>query len=343
LSTLERNFDWSETIGLAVDEPGGLWLVQTPLDGAAEYAGFKVARVDRPLEASETLRSLLGRGDRVCHDHKSSGVLRALLDSVTHDTYLGAYLLDPGQRDYRLEALALGSGIKLPVWGGWADSAEAASCGAEVTAAATAVLAVPVAARQAEALRAQGMEDLFETIEMPLTRVLIAMEEAGIHLDTYRLGEIAGKVQDQLEGLEATIFELAGERFNLGSPQQLGRVLFERLSLPRQRKTKTGYSTDAKTLEALRESHPIVEHLLNHRELSKLMSTYLLALPQAVAPGTGRLHTTFHQAVTATGRLSSSDPNLQNIPVRTPLGAQIRQCFTAEAGHKLVVADYSHI
>ncbi len=169
------------------------------------------------------------------------------------------------------------------------------------------------------------------------------MEAAGIHLDCYRLGEITGKIQDQLEELEVCIFELAGEEFNLGSPQQLGHILFERLGLARQRKTKTGYSTDAKTLEALRDSHPIVGHLLNHRELSKLMSTYLLALPQAVDPATGRLHTTFHQTVTATGRLSSSDPNLQNIPVRTALGAQIRQCFTAEPGNALVVADYSQI
>ncbi len=187
------------------------------------------------------------------------------------------------------------------------------------------------------------MWDLFQDIELPLTGVLIAMESAGIHLDCYRLGEITGKIQDQMEGLETCIYELAGEEFNLGSPQQLGRILFERLGLARQRKTKTGYSTDAKTLEALRDSHPIVGHLLNHRELSKLMSTYLLALPQAVDPATGRLHTTFHQTVAATGRLSSSDPNLQNIPVRTALGAQIRQCFTAEPGNTMVVADYSQI
>jgi DNA polymerase-1 len=143
-------------------------------------------------------------------------------------------------------------------------------------------------------------------------------------------------------GLQTEIHKLAGEEFNLGSPQQLGVVLFERLGLPRQRKIKTGYSTDAKTLEALKASHPIVEKVLQHRELSKLMSTYLLALPQAV-DAAGRLHTTFHQAVAATGRLSSSDPNLQNIPVRTELGAQIRECFTAEPGHLLVVADYSQI
>ena len=121
------------------------------------------------------------------------------------------------------------------------------------------------------------------------------------------------------------------------------RCCSRRLGLPRQRKIKTGYSTDAKTLEALKASHPIVEKILQHRELSKLMSTYLLALPQAVDPATGRLHTTFHQAVAATGRLSSSDPNLQNIPVRTEMGAQIRECFTAEPGHLLVVADYSQI
>jgi DNA polymerase-1 len=157
------------------------------------------------------------------------------------------------------------------------------------------------------------------------------------------LSEITGKVQDQLEELETHIYELAGEQFNLGSPQQLGRILFEKLELPRQRKIKTGYSTDAKTLEALRDSHPIVAHLLSHRELSKLMSTYLIALPQAVDPATGRLHTTFNQTVAATGRLSSSDPNLQNIPVRTALGAQIRQCFTAPPGKVLVAADYSQI
>jgi DNA polymerase-1 len=187
------------------------------------------------------------------------------------------------------------------------------------------------------------MWDLMRDIELPLTTVLIDMEETGINLDSYRLGELAGKIQDQLEELETRIYELAGEEFNLGSPQQLGHVLFDKLQLPRQRKTKTCYSTDAKTLEALRESHPIVAHLLTHRELSKLMSTYLVALPQAVDPATGRLHTTFNQTITATGRLSSSDPNLQNIPVRTAVGAQIRQCFTAPPGKMLVVADYSQI
>jgi DNA polymerase-1 len=186
------------------------------------------------------------------------------------------------------------------------------------------------------------MWDLFQTIELPLTRVLLSMEQVGIHLDCYRLGEITAKIQDQMEELEAGIYELAGEEFNLGSPKQLSCILFEKLGLAPQRKTKTGVSTDATTLESLRDQHPIVDHIVRHRELSKLLSTYLLALPGLV-DGRDRLHTTFHQAVAATGRLSSSDPNLQNIPVRTALGAQIRECFTAEEGHRLVVADYSQI
>jgi DNA polymerase-1 len=355
---LEGLLDWSRTVGLATDEDGGLWIAQAASGkGPHDYPGFSVVKVDGPLEVATGLQSLLERGSRVCHDYKSARALWGLLRQVGHDTYVAAYLLAPGQREYRLEDLAHDARIPLPAWGGWSEAAGTSPVAAPVGpggaaaapgagtegGAAAAALAVPVAEWQEQALRSQGMWELLQSVELPLTRVLIAMEETGIHLDCYRLGEIAGKVQDQLEGLEASIYELAGEEFNLGSPQQLGRILFDRLGLARQRKTKTGYSTDAKTLEALRASHPIVENLLNHRELSKLMSTYLAALPQAVDPITGRLHTTFHQAVTATGRLSSSDPNLQNIPVRTALGAQIRQCFTAEAGHALVVADYSQI
>ena len=188
------------------------------------------------------------------------------------------------------------------------------------------------------------MWELFQDIELPLTRVLIEMEKAGIYLDCYRLGEITGKIQDQMEGLEACIYELAGEQFNLGSPQQLGRVLFERLGLARQRKTKTGYSTDAKTLESLREQPSRSSGICSTTGSSPSSCPPICwRCRRLVDPGTGRLHTTFHQTVAATGRLSSSDPNLQNIPVRTALGAQIRQCFSAEPGNLLVVADYSQI
>jgi DNA polymerase-1 len=333
-----RLFDWSRAVGVAADGEA-VWLAQDPVageaasgaEGGGDYREFTLASAGEGGKESPLLAVLLENSGAVCHDFKASPALYPLVGRAAHDTYIGAYLLEPGRRDYRLQDLAREGGIALP------------ECGPAPAAAAAAALALPLAVRQEQALRDQGMWGLFQDIELPLTRVLIEMEKAGIFLDCYRLGEITGKIEDQMEGLEACIYELAGETFNLGSPQQLGRVLFERLGLARQRKTKTGYSTDAKTLESLREHHPIVGHLLNHRELSKLMSTYLLALPQAVDPVTGRLHTTFHQTVAATGRLSSSDPNLQNIPVRTALGAQVRQCFCAEAGNLLVVADYSQI
>ncbi len=346
----ENLVDRDRPFGLTADEAtGGLWLAQPQAGAAADtYESFTIVEMPDPSAQAAVLEPLLAGGAAICHDLKSAAGLRGLVDRVAHDTYIAAYLLAPGRRDYRLEECAREAVILLPWCGPVARpvagaGSAAASAAPAAAAAAAAALVLPVAAWQERALRDQGMWDLFQDIELPLTGVLIAMESAGIHLDCYRLGEITGKIQDQLEELETCIFELAGEEFNLGSPQQLGHILFERLGLARQRKIKTGYSTDAKTLEALRDSHPIVGHLLNHRELSKLMSTYLLALPQAVDASTGRLHTTFHQTVTATGRLSSSDPNLQNIPVRTALGAQIRQCFTAEPGNTMVVADYSQI
>ncbi|MFH1833629.1 MAG: DNA polymerase, partial [bacterium] len=348
----EDLFDWERPVGLAVaSRPAagrsaagpGLWLAQAGDRASLEaYDTFSVVEVEEVTASAPALRTLLGLGRPVCHDFKSATALHGLVGQVGHDTYIAAYLLVPGRREYRLEDLAREAGIGLPACESRTAAADVPGAGG-LPGAAVASIALAVGARQEQALRDQGMWELFQTVELPLTAVLIAMEQAGVHLDCYRLSEITGKIQDQLEDLESRNFRLAGEEFNLGSPQQLGRVLFEHLGLARQRKTKTGYSTDARTLEALRDCHPIVEHLLNHRELSKLMSTYLLALPQAVDSGTGRLHTTFHQTVTATGRLSSSDPNLQNIPVRTTLGAQIRQCFTAEPGMALVVADYSQI
>lgn len=338
--------DWDRPVGVHVEEAdaqsGGLvpeahglrraWLVQAPPGrGPGEFASLDILGVADVAGVSDLLRPLLARAAVVCHDFKSSAVLQTLADGAGHDTYLAAYLLAPGKREYPLADAAREMGLRTP------------ACPPADEGAAAAAVTLALAELQERTLREQGMWDLFQEIELPLTGVLIAMEQAGIYLDCYRLGEITGKIQDQLDELETLIYECAGETFNLGSPQQLGHVLFDRLGLPRQRKTKTGYSTDAKTLESLRDSHPILAHLLNHRELSKLMSTYLLALPPLVDPATGRLHTTFNQTATATGRLSSSDPNLQNIPVRTAVGAQIRECFRAEPGHVFVVADYSQI
>src|SRR5260221_12454594 len=168
------------------------------------------------------------------------------------------------------------------------------------------------------------------------------MEEAGVKIDTDRLGDIAARLAARVEELEEKAYELAGEEFMLGSTQQVARILFEKLELTPGRKGKTGYSTDTRVLQRIRQDHEIVPIIEEWRELSKLMNTYLGPLP-ALLGEDGRLHTTFNQTVAATGRLSTSNPNLQAIPIRTELGREIRSAFVAEPGHKLVSADYSQI
>jgi DNA polymerase-1 len=168
------------------------------------------------------------------------------------------------------------------------------------------------------------------------------MELAGCKLDTDRLGEISARVKAEADELEREIFEACGEEFTIGSPKQLEEVLFGRLGLSRKRRGKTGYSTDARVLQAIRHEHPVIPKIERWRELTKLAQTYLDALPLLTDPG-GRIHTTFNQTAATTGRLSSNNPNLQNIPIRTPLGREIRACFVAEPGNLLVSADYSQV
>src|SRR5436305_10463477 len=171
---------------------------------------------------------------------------------------------------------------------------------------------------------------------------MVAMEQVGVKIDTYRMGEITARLADRVEELEAKAQELAGEEFMLGSTQQVARVLFEQLELTPGRRGKTGYSTDAKVLRAIREEHEIVTVIEEWRELSKLLNTYLRPLPSLIGKD-GRLHTTFNQTVAATGRLSTTNPNLQSIPIRTGLGREIRSAFIAEEGARLISADYSQI
>ena len=194
-----------------------------------------------------------------------------------------------------------------------------------------------------ERVREWGMETLYDEIELPLTVVLAEMEDAGIAIDAYRMGEITARLTDRVAELEASATELAGEPFVLGSPQQLGGILFDKLGLTPGRKGKTGYSTDARVLRDLRAEHPIVPVIEEWRELTKLLNTYLVPLPTLLDPDDGRLHTTFNQAVAATGRLSTTNPNLQSIPVRTELGGQIRSAFVAAEGTRLLTADYSQV
>ena len=199
-----------------------------------------------------------------------------------------------------------------------------------------------LAARQREQLDERGLTGLLNDIELPLVRVLRETEDAGIKLDTRRLEEAASRIRSDAEVLEREIWELAGEEFMIGSPQQLAEVLFVKLGLSRKRRGKTGFSTDARVLQAIRDEHPIIPKVERWRELTKLVSTYLDALPAWIGPD-GRLHTTFQQTNTATGRLSSINPNLQNIPIRTETGRVIRQCFVAEPGNVLLSVDYSQV
>ncbi len=202
-----------------------------------------------------------------------------------------------------------------------------------------------LAAREplAAALQAEGLERLFTDMELPLVPVLARMEAIGVAVDLEALGSLDREFAAEIARLELAIFDAVGHEFTIGSPKQLGEVLFGELQLPKGRKTKTGYSTDASVLEELVDVHPVVQPVLDWRTYTKLRSTYVEALPALIADD-GRVHTTFHQAVAATGRLSSSDPNLQNIPIRTPLGRRIRRAFVAGSpNHVLVAADYSQI
>ena len=185
---------------------------------------------------------------------------------------------------------------------------------------------------------------LYDTIEEPLIHTLAVMEMNGFTIDTDRLMAMKRELSCQADALEEAIYDDAGETFNINSPKQLGVILFEKLQLPVIKKTKTGYSTDSAVLDALRDKHPMIDKILRFRALKKLISTYLDGLEPLIVPETGRIYTHFNQMVTSTGRLSSSDPNLQNIPIRTEQGRKIRSLFVPGEGYDYIVSgDYSQI
>ncbi len=292
-------------------------------DGRAALAlpDGSVALVPAPVD--------LGDAKVTVHDAKAARV------EANDDTLLLAYLIEPGRATYALDDLAAEYGVELQP----EPATDEETAALVRRAAATLRLAAPMRGRVAE----RGMEPLYREIELPLTRVLAAMEDAGVKIDTYRMGEITARLADRVEELEARAHELAGEEFMLGSTQQVARVLFEQLGLTAGRKGKTGYSTDAKVLRTIRDEHEIVPVLEEWREYSKLLNTYLGPLPSLISADDARLHTTFNQAVASTGRLSTTNPNLQSIPIRTELGREIRSAFIAEPGHRLVSADYSQV
>jgi len=271
---------------------------------------------------------------------------------IAFDTMIADYLLDPGDRQHGLEAMArnhlryqmqpiealIGKG-KEQISFAEVDTEKACFYACEDA---------DIAYRLVETLRPQLQEremgDLFEKVEMPLLGVLRDMELRGVAVDVDFLERFSVELEANLHELSARIYELAGEEFNINSTQQLARILFDQIGLQPRRRTKTGYSTDVNVLEELAQEHPLPEHLLEYRELTKLKSTYVDALPTLVHPATGRIHASINQTITATGRLSVSDPNLQNIPIRTPLGREIRKAFVPGRDDALILsADYSQI
>jgi DNA polymerase I len=288
----------------------------------------------------------------IAHDFKSaggggrSGLMAAAepdgLD-LEHDTMVGAYLVDPARRVYELADLAAAEGLAAARPDGEQLALESPEGEAPADPAAEARLVWELSRRQRERLRELGLEPLLTDVEMPLIEVLAAMERIGVRVDAKVIEEIATGIAGRADELQAEIWKLAGHEFTIGSPQQLAPVLFDELGLTKKRRGKTGFSTDARVLAQIRDEHPIVEKIESWRELTKLKNTYLDALPGLIDPETGRIHTTFNQVATTTGRLSSTNPNLQNIPIRSELGRPLRAAFLADEGWRLLSADYNQV
>lgn len=305
------------------------------LAGSVEIApiqeGFVVvqgAEVYTATAQDETFFALLRdkKVEKRCYDSKALYLLCADAENLAFDALLAAYLLNPASRGYDLLQLASQYG-----------AAPAFACEVEI-----APLLTSLFDALAADCEAQGMTGLLQEIEQPLAKVLCEMERAGVLVDRQGIVDFGAELRDVIATELASIYAMVGYEFNVNSPKQLGEALFVKLGLPTQKKTKSGFSTDAETLEALRSHHEVIEHILLYRTYQKLNSTYVEGLLKAVSED-GRIHSTFNQTETRTGRISSGEPNLQNIPVRTELGSRLRKYFIAPQGSVLLDADYSQI
>jgi DNA polymerase-1 len=337
-------------ISLSIREDEGIYIPVAHIypDAPKQLSLDQTLKVLNPVLTDPGIRKI---GQNIKYDMlvlKNAGVE---LDGVYFDTMVASYLLNPSRTTHNLNDLALtylnhkmityaevaGTGKKMigfdqvPIDQATEYSAE----DAEITYFLYKTLE-PM-------LKENNLDGLFHEIEMPLVTVLTRMEQSGVKVDAEFLSEMSGEIGGQLELLIIKIYDLAGEEFNINSTQQLSNILFTKLKIKPVKKTKTGYSTNVEVLQQLAEEHELPREILEYRSLNKLKTTYVDALPRMIHPGTGRVHTSFNQTVTATGRLSSSNPNMQNIPIRTPLGRKIREAFVAEPGHVLVSADYSQV
>jgi DNA polymerase I len=367
LATLAADARAAGTIGLWVEGAGERAEREQPIAMAIAVAGRSTAYIPLghryigapvapPVDALAPIAELLADPDvgKRTHDAKRATHVLARMEialrGVVDDVALAGFLLDSTADNANIDKLtARLGGPALPPRAevvGKAHSLE----GAPVEIAAPWVghaaetshrLGVALAPRLANG----GLEALYREIELPVARILVELEDVGITIDAEHFRALGVEIGGQIAALERQVFELAGEELNLGSPKQLGHVLFDKLGLTsdRMKRTKTGYSTEAEVLEAMIDAHPVIKPILEHRELIKLKGTYLDALPPLIDARTRRIHTTFNQIVAATGRISSQDPNLQNIPVRSEVGQRIRRGFVAAPGKLLLAADYSQI
>jgi DNA polymerase-1 len=340
----------SQLVALAIAVPGRP-VAYLPL--AHRYLGSPAPLLPTDLAPVWRVLSDPGVGKR-CHDSKRAAQLLGrhgvVLRGAIDDAMLAQFVLDPSQPAEAVEPLAML--VQAPPLAprrdllGRARSVESIDV---ETVAPWCCHAAEVVRRAAphllQKLDRAGLADLYRNVEVPIAGLLAQLEITGICIDLPHLQEVGNRVGAQIAAIEQSVWQLAGEEFNLGSPKQLAHLLFDKLGLvsERMKKTRTGHSTDHEVLEAMVEVHPIIRPILEHRELVKLKGTYLDALPPLVHRQTGRLHTTFNQVAAATGRISSQDPNLQNIPVRTEIGRSIRRAFVAAPGKLLLSADYSQI
>jgi DNA polymerase-1 len=341
-------------------ELAGISLAHTPHEAVYIPVGHLYLGAPQQLDKTvvlERLRPLLEDatvpkyGQNIKYDFIVLQRQGVTLQGMAFDTMVAGYLINPSRRANNLDALAREYLHYTPI-----SYEEVAGKGArQVTfdqvdierATAYSAEDADVALLLTEVLQPRlaeyQLESLFHDVEMPLVEVLAAMEMRGIAIDAPYLRQMSQVLQGQMDTLLQGIYDVAGEEFNVNSPQQLQRILFDKLQLPHGKRTKSGYSTDVSVLENLALEHELPQLILDYRQLAKMKSTYIDALPQLIHPQTGRIHTSLNQTITETGRLSSSNPNLQNIPVRSELGREIRQAFVAAPGHVLVSADYSQI
>jgi DNA polymerase-1 len=337
-------------ISLAVDKEEALYVpVGHTADGGE--GNLQLADVLRVLKPAIESKAIAKIGQNLKYDYQVFRNNGVTMRGLSFDAMVAGYVMDPGKRNYSLDAMAAEFlGVSTTPIESLIGKGKNQLCFAEVPIADASryscedvILPLYLKDLFEPIMSERNQTSLFRDIEMPLVSVLADMEWEGVAIDQALLSRLSEEYTKRLANISADIYRLAGEEFNLNSPKQISAILFDKLNLPKSKKTKTGLSTDVDALEKLQDSHSIVPRLLEYREIQKLLSTYIDALGPQVLKESGRLHTTFNQTIAATGRLSSTNPNLQNIPVRTDAGRAIREAFIAPSGTSLVSADYSQI